>query len=203
MARDDEPLKGRAGIEEIDRRLGGLLGPLAEGLARLVEAAEKAQAEGGAEGGTREATVQTARGPLKIRTGLSVRLAGAPVRPAAGQGHGSGQGSGHAMGRDPTKPRPPAGRAAAPVQPVAPDPEPVEPPHDVYASDTRFSLAADLPGVDLADVAWRLADGTLTVETPAPRLRRLGVPVPGWVTADRLAVTLVNGVFEIGAERDA
>lgn len=61
---------------EIDRRLGGLLGPLAEGLARVVEAAEKAGDAGDA---PHEATVETARGPMTVRAGYSVRMGGRTV----------------------------------------------------------------------------------------------------------------------------
>ena len=41
----DPPLRGRAAIEEIDARLGGLLGPLGEALGKIVDAAEQASRE--------------------------------------------------------------------------------------------------------------------------------------------------------------
>ena len=177
MSRDDDKLTGRAAIEEIDRRLGGLLGPLAEGLAKVVDAAEKAQ------GGRSDATVQTSRGPVSVRSGLTVRVGGL-----------AGGGDAAPAGRDPAQP------THAEPRPAAPQPVP-EPPHDVFETATEWSLTADLPGAAEADLAWALEDGTLSVETTGARRWRLSAPTPDWLRADILEPRLSNGVLEMRAIR--
>jgi HSP20 family molecular chaperone IbpA len=95
----------------------------------------------------------------------------------------------------------PAARPA-PAHDGAPGDAPAEePPHDVFATEDQFVLTADLPGAGEADLRWTLAEGALTVETPAPRRRRLVAPCPAWLTAEALSVRLANGVLEMTAER--
>ena len=65
---------GREAIEEIDRRLGGLLGGLTEGLARIADAAEQAEAASGA----REATIDTGKGPMRVGEAAALTLAPPP-----------------------------------------------------------------------------------------------------------------------------
>ncbi len=196
--RNDRGPKGRAAIEEIDRRLGGVLGPLAEGLARLVDAAEAARRDGSQGGGmqgdgVREATVQTSRGPVRIRSGLSVRVGGLPGEAA------------RPVGRDPAEPvaaGAATGGGAAPADAGQPAAGPAdEPPHDLFATEDAFALSADLPGATEATLTWGLRDAMLTIETPAPRRRRLTVPCPAWLDAGALRISLVNGVLEMTAER--
>jgi len=175
MSEDDDKLTGRAAIEEIDRRLGGLLGPLAEGLAKVVDAAEKAQSR------QSDATVQTSRGPVSVRSGLTVRVGGL-----------AGGADAAPAGRDPAKPT----HAAQP----APAPAP-EPPHDVFETATEWSLTADLPGAAEADLAWTLEDRRLAVETTGARRWRLSAPTPDWLRADMLEPRLSNGVLEMRAVR--
>jgi HSP20 family molecular chaperone IbpA len=188
----DDRLKGRAAIEEIDRRLGGLLGPLAEGLARVVDAAERAQQAGGAH----EATVETARGPLKVRTGFSVRVAGAPAAAAAA--------------RDPARPVRPASASAAqpsPAQPspVAPAEDPsAEPAWDAFEDADAWSLTADMPGVAPGDLAVTVApDGAVSVATTGRRRFRLDAQGPAWLSEATLETRLSNGVLDLSARRRA
>jgi HSP20 family molecular chaperone IbpA len=179
--RPDDGLKGREAIEEIDRRLGGLLGPLAEGLAKLVDAAEKAQ------GSAQEATIETGRGPMKVRTGLSVRMGALAGQSRAGSG-----------GRDPAKPVNPA-TAARPVHAAASAPQAAEPHYDVFEDAAGWSLTADMPGAAEHEIAVSVADGRVIVETTGSRRWRLATDAPDWVRAPVLRVA--NGVVELTAAR--
>ena len=166
---------GRAAIEEIDRRLGGLLGPLTEGLARIADAAEQAQAAAGA----REFTIDTGKGPMRLRAGYSVRVGGLG---------GTAEAS---SGRDP----------AAPVhEPKAkPKPAAIEPAVDVFEDAQGWSLTADLPGATLDALSLSLDAGMLTLETTGSRLYRASVEVPGWLTLAAIDRRLANGVLELSA----
>jgi hypothetical protein len=179
--RPDDGLKGREAIEEIDRRLGGLLGPLAEGLAKLVDAAEKAQ------GSAQEATIETARGPVKVRTGLSVRMGALAGRAVVG-----------GTGRDPAKPVNPAA-AARPAGAAKPAPEAAEPHYDVFEDASGWSLTADMPGAAEHEIAVSVADGRVVVETTGARRWRLEADAPPWVRDPALRVA--NGVVELTAAR--
>ena len=171
---------GREAIEEIDRRLGGLLGPLAEGLAKLADAAEKAQAASGA----REFTLDTGKGPVRLRADYSVRVGSVAERLARA---GS-------AGRDPSQPlREPQ---TAPAQPEA-----AEPALDVFEDETGWSLTADMPGASLEALSLAVEGGTLTIATAGSRRYRAEVAVPAWVTADALERRLANGVLELSAAR--
>ncbi|SEA37070.1 Hsp20/alpha crystallin family protein [Rubrimonas cliftonensis] len=180
-SRDDKELRGREAIEEIDRRLGGLLGPLAEGLARIVDAAEKAQ---DADDGRREATVETSRGPVKMRSGFSVKVGGL----AGG-------------GRDPARPVATPAAAAQPAETPLAEPRVAEPHHDVFETETSWSLAAELPGAAEADLTLTLSNGRLTVETTGARRWRLSVDAPAWLTREALSTRLVNGILDLAAQR--
>lgn len=185
-SRDDKEMKGREAIEEIDRRLGGLLGPLAEGLARIVDAAEKAQDAGD---GSREATVETSRGPVKMRSGFTVKVGG-----LAGGGRAE-------TARDPARPVATPTAAAQPAEPPVGGTDRAEPHHDVFETETSWSLAAELPGAAEADLTLALADGRLTVETAGARRWRLVVDAPAWLTREALSTRLVNGILDIAAQR--
>jgi len=198
-SRDDRDLTGREAIEEIDRRLGGLLGPLAEGLARIVDAAEKAQGSAaGAQPARHEATVETARGPVKLRTGLSVHVGGRAARTAAMDRS--------APARDPANPvsEPPAAPPSAPpsaaARPAA-ETAPAEPHYDLFETETAWSLTAELPGAAEADLSLTLGDGRLTVETTCARRWRLSVDAPAWLTREALSPRLVNGILDLAAQR--
>ncbi len=175
--------KGREAIEEIDRRLGGLLGPLTEGLSKIVEAAEKAQEASGA----REMTVDAGKGPMRVRAGYSVRVGG-----LGGAGGVSGE-------RDPAEPVS-AGRAAEGAA-RAPRPTPIEPIVDVFDGPEGWSLTADMPGVGLDDLTVSAGNGRVTVETAGARRYRIETEAPDWVTAGALARRLTNGVLELSAPR--
>lgn len=176
-ATKDEQLTGREAIEEIDRRLGGLFGPLAEGLAKVVEAAEKAQEAAGA----REMTIDTGKGPMRVRAGYSVRVGGLGGRAGAPEA------------RDP----------AAPVsEPEAKtEPAPAEPVVDVFDGPEGWSLTADLPGVAESELAVTVGGGVVTVETTGARRYRAEAEAPGWLRAELLSRRLTNGVLELSAPR--
>jgi HSP20 family molecular chaperone IbpA len=172
---------GREAIEEIDRRLGGLLGPLTEGLSKIVEAAEKAQDASGA----REMTVDTGNGPVRFRAGYSVRVGG-----LGGSAEWSSE-------RDPAEPVSKGAdeAAAAPEKPV------VEPLVDVFDGPEGWSLTADMPGVGLDDLSVTVADGRITVAAAGARRYRIETDAPGWLTAEALSRSLTNGVLELTAPR--
>lgn len=167
---------GREAVEEIDRRLGGLLGPFAEGLAKIVEAAEKAQDAAGA----REVTIDGAKGPVKVRAGYSVRVGGLAggVRAEA------------AAGRDPAEP------VSEPEAPAA-----QEPVVDVFEDAAGWTLTADMPGVGEADLSVSAGGGRVTVETTGARRYRVETEAPAWVTAAALERRLTNGVLELSATK--
>lgn len=169
---------GREAIEEIDRRLGGLLGGLTEGLAKLADAAEQAQAASGA----REATIDTGKGPMRVRAGYSVRVGGLGGRSETAVD----------TGRDPAEPvSTPEAEAPAPAEPVV----------DVFEGPEGWSLTADMPGVAEADLRVAVAEGRVTVETTGVRRYRVETEAPGWLSADALETRLVNGVLELSAPR--
>ena len=171
---------GREAIEEIDRRLGGLLGPFAEGLAKIVEAAEKAQDAAGA----REVTIDGAKGPVKVRAGYSVRvggLAGSERAEAAAEAE---------AGRDPAEP------VSEPEAPAA-----QEPVVDVFEDAAGWTLTADMPGVGEADLSVSAGGGRVTVETTGARRYRVETEAPAWVTASALERRLTNGVLELFAAK--
>jgi HSP20 family molecular chaperone IbpA len=188
---DDATLTGRGAIEEIDRRLGGLLGPLAESLAKVVDAAEKAQAAGDASGPD-----DPRLGGLRVRTGLTVRSAagGSASRPR------------RTAGRDPARPMTPSAAAAArtdadPTRGAHPDAE--TPPHDIHQTATDWSLTADMPGAAEHDLSIALENRMMTIDATGARRWRLIVEAPDWLTGAMLEPTLNNGVLTLQATRPA
>lgn len=168
---------GREALEEMERRLGALLGTLAQ---RLGEAADAADAARGVDvdlGGGRGAKAQAS---VRVRVGgLDVGAASQGARgPAAGP------------------PRPDA--KAAPGAAPAPHPAaPGEPRHELHDDAEGWSLIADLPGATPEDLRLSLEDGRLIVEALGPRPRRLEVPAPARLALDALEVRLVNGILEL------
>jgi HSP20 family molecular chaperone IbpA len=173
-----ETISGREAIEEIDRRLGGLLGPLTEGLTKIVEAAEKAQAASGA----REMTVDTGKGPMRFRAGYSVRVGG-----LGGTSEWSSE-------RDPAEP-------VSTAKPKPAEPAPVEPIVDVFDGPEGWSLTADMPGVGLDDLTVRVAGGVVSVTADGARRYRVETEAPAWLTVEALERRLTNGVLELTAPR--
>lgn len=171
---------GREAIEEIDRRLGGLLGPLTEGLARLADAAEKAQDAAGA----REFTIDTGNGPVRLRAGYAVRVGGLGGKAAA------------TGGRDPAAPVREPGPQAGPSAAVF-----TEPAVDVFEDAQGWSLTTDLPGATLDALTLTLEAGVLMLETTGTRRYRAAVDVPPWLTLPAIERRLANGVLELTAPR--
>jgi Molecular chaperone (small heat shock protein) len=174
---------GREAIEEIDRRLGGLLGGLAEGLAKIADAAEAAQDASGA----REATIETDKGPVRVRAGYSVRVGGLAARGGAAA----------SSGRDPAEPVSPGGaKAAEPGAAPA-----VEPVLDVFEGPEGWRLAADMPGASEADLSVAVEGGRVIVESGGARRYRAEAEAPVWLTREMLEIRLANGVLELSAPR--
>ncbi len=172
-ARRGEGPKGREAIENIEARLGGLVGGLSEALGRaadrLRETADEAErAGGGARGGPLEAHV-------------SVRVGGL----AAGAAHGSA----------PEDRAAPAGEARSEPEP------PRRPDLETWETETGWRLAAELPGVALDGVEIAIAEGRLALTAEGARRYAAETAVPGWLEEGLIERGLVNGILELRAER--
>ena len=146
---------GRDAFEEIERRLGDVLGEFGEALKRAADAADRDEDAAGT-------------GP-RLRTHVDLRVGGLA-----------------------------AGRAGPHDAPRAETPAPV---HEIHEDDAAWTLVAELPGADEADLEITLAEGRLAVSAGAPRPRRLEVPAPAWLRLEALERRLVNGILELRAPR--
>lgn len=163
-----------AAQEQIDLRLGGLLGELGSA---LTEAIEKLDAQGAGEVQT-ERTFDSGAGPVRASAGVRIRTLGGTTSAAR-------------QTRAPDKPvnRP----APATEEPAA---RPIT--ATILDNATSWQLIAELPGVDTDGVDLKV-DGTRLSITATGRGRAYAsvFDLPPGATEDALKLTVQNGILEI------
>ncbi|ARE42203.1 Gas vesicle protein GvpH, heat shock protein Hsp20 [Rhodovulum sp. P5] len=171
--------------EEIDVRLGDLLGDLGSALSEMMDRLESGQSQEV----RRDYSVDTGKGPIRAETGIRVRVAGQEVGST----------------RQPRAPRPvnrPAGKPAARAEaaaPASPKPRPIA--ADIFSDGGQWQLVADLPGID-ADGLTLSEEGAELVVAATGRGRRFEgrFTMPEGLGLADLSVSLNNGILEITAE---
>lgn len=182
----DEGPRGREAFEEIDRRLGDMLGPLGAGigaaLGRIVEAAEKAAEQpGGKPGGAAGAA-----SPFHVSGGLRMRVGDQEFTSSFGDAQDEG---------DAAPPRREA--RAAPVQPEDGEPAPAE--YECWTEGRTWVLTAEIPGATPGAISLDISGGTLTATISGDPPRRIRVDAPP-VALGAIDMRLANGVLELRAE---
>lgn len=191
----DQPA-GREAIEEIERRLGGLLGPLGDALGRMVDAAEQAAQGAEARQGRSGGDAGGGAGPLTAKVGLRVQVgddvwssgfdadAGGAERPAP---------AGETAAAPASRPSPSSSSSSpAPSGPRAAE-------YEAWTDGGVWTLCAEFPGATEEDVSWAIRDGRLTVSCAGARARALETEAPP-VPAEAIRMRLCNGVLELSAE---
>ena len=168
---------GRDAMDEIDLRLGGLLGDLGQAVGEMLSRLDAG------EGGEilRSGEIQTGRGPIRAEAGIRVRVAGQDVGPA----------------RTEPRSRPAKGDRTPPARKTpAPPVRSID--ADILTGDGLWTLTADLPGVTHDGLAVTVDDGALVVRGEGRgRLWEGRFDLPPDTTRSDLDVHLKNGVLEI------
>lgn len=169
--------------EEIDLRLGGLLGQLGsalnEALSRLDEQGEVHH----------ETTIDSDRGPVRASAGIRIRTLGSAAAKASG--------------RRPENPVNAASPAAPAQSPVA---QPAK--RDITATiledERTWRLVAELPGASEGDLVLDAVDGALVIRADARTRRFEGrFPLPQGARASDLRRRMQNGILELTWEKPA
>lgn len=177
MSDDKKPRFQKAG-EQIDLRLGDLLGELGSALSEMMGRLES----GSSQEMRRDYTVETARGPMRAETGIRIRVAGTEM-----------------PGPPPGRPRPgnrPQRATSSTSEP--PPPRPIR--AEILAADGEWQLVADLPGIP-REALTLVRDGADLVVTAEDRGRsyRGRFALPEGIELDDIEVSLRNGILELTA----
>jgi len=162
---------GREAAEEIEARLGDLLGTLGDALSAAIGVAER----GGDGEQERRWHKEADAGPVRASVDLHLRVGGL-------------DGSVRRQSAD----RPEQTKSRAPECGV-----PREPVYDIHEEPGLWWLVADLPGVAPEDLVIGVDAGVLKVTTAGARRYRLRVPLPREHVASSLRHGLVNGILEV------
>ena len=172
---------GRDAIDEIDLRLGGLLGDLGQAVGEMLSRLDAG------EGGEilRSGEIQTGRGPIRAEAGIRVRVGGQDVGSAGTEPRAR-------PAREDR--RPPAAKAPAPRTARSID-------ADILTGDGLWTLTADLPGVTQDGLDVTVDDGELVVRGEGRgRLWEGRFDLPPGTSRPDLDVHLKNGVLEISVK---
>lgn len=162
---------------EIDLRLGDLLGHLGEALDEVVSRIADADEQGEIR---KERTFDTGNGPIRASAGIRIRTL--PNSQSA------------STERQPDRPVNPD---QVPVDPTpAPAPRTVE--ATIMEDGETWSLIADMPGIAREDVSWKRVGDMLTLEARnATRHFRLETEWPDQFGASSLDCSVTNGILEL------
>jgi HSP20 family molecular chaperone IbpA len=172
--------------QEIDLRLGDLLGQLGEALHEA--AGRLGQGESGEI--RRERSFDTGDGPIRASAGIRISTLGGAAAARA------------------TQTRRPENPVNRPERPVADPPDTTEPPKNaptrveatVLEEPDHWSLVADMPGIAEGDITLTVAGDLLRIEgqTGARQYLVETVKPPGW---DGFTASLRNGILEVTARK--
>ncbi len=217
MAKDDDTLKGKAALDEIGTRLGGLFETLkgaVDEIAQKVQATaeqarERAQtadpnaatprredagatarARGGARTATQEIKIETPAGPIAAMAGWSVKVGGLAAGTAGGAADGAAEPDDFEVKKPTTAPH--GAEAAAAVRAAE---------VEVYEEADAWVATVELPGATVDDVTLSAEPGRLVVETIGARRFRAVAALPESLDPERVArdaeTRLSNGILEI------
>lgn len=167
-----------AAQEEIDIRLGGLLGELgsalSEALSKLEDAGEV----------HRETVFDSGKGPVRASAGIRIRTLGGQ-RSAASE-------------RRTDKP------VNTPAQTPAAEASPRPIAATILDDQSRWMLIADLPGIAQSDVAVQIDGPTLVVTAKANNRHYAGdFALPSHLLPETLAHHMQNGILEVSVDKDS
>jgi HSP20 family molecular chaperone IbpA len=168
--------------QDIDLRLGGLLGQLGSA---LTEALSRLEDQGEVH---HETTFDSARGPIRASAGIRIRTLG-DAKPS----------------RSARRPDQPVN--AAPRTQPRPSPEPEAPPParpisaTILTEGRSWRLIAELPGVAEADVTLGEEAGDLVISASGRGRRFEGrFALPSGAKATDLTMTMQNGILELARD---
>jgi len=165
--------------EQIDLRLGGLLGELG---AALNEAIERLDGQGAGEVHT-EHTFDSGRGPVRASAGIRIRTLG---------------GTPSATTRATDQPINTPQKTAR--SPQANPPRPIS--ATILDGSDRWQLIAELPGVDKAGVTMQTTETELTIAAEGRgRQYASSFEKPQGAAADDFTLTIQNGILEVTFEK--
>lgn len=172
-------------LNEIDVRLNGVLGELGRALGDALTKLD----QGGGEV-TRSQSFQTSKGPVRAEAGIRVRMGGMDL------------GASDRTASDPQPVNTPEPNATA--DPVDAQPPSREIAATIVASETQWSLTAELPGAAESELKVTVSGDQLEISTTGVGRSYAGTfDVPSAVTQDTLSVSLRNGILDIVADLDA
>ena len=167
--KDDDP-KGLDALQEMNSRLGGLLGALNEALGQAVTSIEAGKGI--------DQSWDSGEGKIRTTGHLRVRSALDAIREREGR-----------QGRDPAEPI----RTA----PVKPNQELRQVPHEMFEEPEAWIATAELPGVGAGDISLGADAGRIVLTTTGARKYRVAIDVPEVIDPARAEITLTNGILEL------
>ncbi len=162
--------KGKAALEEIDLRLGGLFEQVSDALGQIAEAAE-----------TRGAAA-------KVERHVSVRVGGVEL----GQGAPQRDAETPRPRNPPQKQPPPARQEDRPPEDAVRTAE-----VEIFDEAAEWVVTADLPGVEEAALTVAVEKGALSLATHGRRRYTASVSLPPGLALDDREVRLSNGILEV------
>lgn len=187
QAGSDRGPAGKDAMDEIVTRLGGLAGALTDAFGKIAEKLSEVDAASKS-GAPRDVSFDAGDGPVSARAGFSVKVGGL-------------------AGAEPEeKPdfevKRPTATARGPAAPGLREAE-----IELYEEPTLWIATVELPGAAAEDVALRVADGLLSVETTGARQFRGETALPDNLDPegllDRAETRLANGILEIRLPKGA
>ena len=174
---DEKKSRFRKVGEEIDLRLGDLLGELGQALTDMV-----GRLDSGTQEIRRDYTIETGKGPLRAETGIRVRVAGTAAPPSRPQ---------------PVN-RPPQSRTNPTTVPAETAPRPLA--AEILCDDGQWQLVADLPGVAREALVLARDGGDLVITATGRGRRYQGrFALPAGLELEAITVSLRNGILELTA----